>query len=173
MQTTKYIINELSAQTITGDLNVIGNLSGSTFYGDGSNLTGLYGGFTGGTVSGTTNFTNGLSANTISATTYYNLPTLTGGTEFTGGTVSGSTTFTNGVSGNTVSADKFYGDGSNIAGLVGLGYDDLGFTITSLPVGINQDVVLPYGATVTYPTPLIMNNGYILTIPSGTTLTII
>lgn len=136
MQTTKYIINELSAQTITGDLNVIGNLSGSTFYGDGSNLTGVSGGFT-------------------------------------GGTVSGSTTFTNGVSGNTVSADKFYGDGSNIGGVVGLGYSQLGFTITSLPTGINQDVVLPYGATVTYPTPLTMNNGYILTIPSGTTLTII
>lgn len=102
MQTTKYIINELSAQKITGDLNVIGSLSGST-----------------------------------------------------------------------VSTDKFYGDGSNIGGVVGLNYNELGFTITSLPSGINQDVVLPYNATVTYPTPLIMNNGYVLTIPSGTTLTII
>jgi hypothetical protein len=154
MATTKYIINELSNQTITGDLNIFGNLSGSTFYGDGSNLGGVE--FTGGTVSGATTFTNGLSGDTISATTFY-----------------GDTIFTNSISGNTMSATTFYGDGSNLGGVVGLTYDDLGFTVTSLPSGINQDVVLPYNATVTYPTPLIIGGGYVLTVPAGTTLTII
>jgi hypothetical protein len=72
-----------------------------------------------------------------------------------------------------MSATTFYGDGSNLGGVVGLTYDDLGFTVTSLPSGINQDVVLPYNATVTYPTPLTISGGHVVTIPSGTTLTII
>jgi hypothetical protein len=112
MATTKYIINQLSEQTITGDLKVVGDLSGSTI-------------------------------------------------------------FTNSISGNTMSATTFYGDGSNLGGVVGLTYDDLGFTVTSLPSGINQDVVLPYNATVTYPTPLTISGGHVVTVPAGTTLTII
>ena len=69
-----------------------------------------------------------------------------------------------------LSGSTFYGDGSN---LTGLGYSQLGFTTTSLPLGINQDVFLTNGATITYPSPLTMNNGYSLIIPFGTTLTII
>ena len=132
MATTKYIINQLSEQTITGDLKVVGDLSGSTI------------------------FTNSISGNTMSATTFYS-----------------DTTFTNSISGNTMSATTFYGDGSNLGGVVGLTYDDLGFTVTSLPSGINQDVVLPYNATVTYPTPLTISGGHVVTVPAGTTLTII
>lgn len=41
---TKYIVNNLSAQTITGNLAVSGTISGGTFYGDGSSLTGITGG---------------------------------------------------------------------------------------------------------------------------------
>jgi hypothetical protein len=101
------------------------------------------------------------------------------GGSFTGGTVSGATIFTNGLTANTITAttitaNKFYGDGSNLAGVVGLTYSDLGFTITSpTPTTINQDVVLPYNSDVTYPTLLVIDNGYSVTIPSGTTLTIL
>lgn len=129
--------------------------------------------FTGGTVDGETIFTNGLISNVISATTYLNLPTSGGGT-FTGGTVTGPTEFTNGLTGNTIYSPSFVGDGSQLAGVVGLTYSQLGFTIISPPPPvINQNVVLPYNSIVTYPSPLIMGSGYTLTIPIGTTLTII
>jgi hypothetical protein len=84
-------------------------------------------------------------------------------------TINGDLLVTNSISGTT-----FYGDGSNLTGIVGLTYSDLGFTITSPPpVIINQNVVLPYNSTVTYPSPLIMGSGYTITTPIGTTLTII
>jgi hypothetical protein len=92
-----------------------------------------------------------------------------GGGNFTGGTVSGETTFEGGLSATTIS-----GDGSLISGLVGLTYSDLGFTITSTtPVTINQNVVLPYNATLTYPTPLTVGVGFSVVIPNGTTLSIV
>ena len=153
MVTTKYIINQLSEQTITGDLKVVGNLSGSTIFTDS---------ISGNTMSATTFYgdaiiTNSISGNTMSATTFY-----------------GDTMFTNSISGNTMSATTFYGDGSNLGGVVGLTYDDLGFTITSpTPTTINQDVVLPYNATVTYQSPLTISGGHVVTVPAGTTLTII
>jgi hypothetical protein len=128
--------------------------------------------FTGGTVTGETIFEGGLSATTISGDTFYgdgsNLTGIGGGT-FTGGTVTGETFFEGGLSATTIS-----GDGSLISGLVGLTYSDLGFTITSTtPVTINQNVVLPYNATLTYPTPLTVGVGFSVVIPNGTTLSIV
>ena len=71
-------------------------------------------------------------------------------------------------------ANYFIGDGSQLAGVVGLTYTDLGFTVTSpAPSTINQNVVLPYNSTVTYPTPLTVDPGFSVTVPSGTTLSII
>lgn len=118
-------------------------------------------------------------SNSISATTYYgdgsnltNLPS--GGGIFTGGTVNGETNFTNGLTGNTIYSENFVGDGSNLGGTVGLTYSQMGFTITSpTPSTVNQNVVLPYNSTVTYPTPLTVDVGYSVTVPIGTTLTII
>lgn len=118
--------------------------------------------------------------NIISGTTLYgdgsnltNLPSG-GSSVFTGGTINGETNFTNGLTGNTIYSDNFVGDGSELGGIVGLTYSELGFTITSpTPSSINQNVVLPYNSTVTYPTPLTVGVGYSVTVPSGTTLTII
>lgn len=118
-------------------------------------------------------------SNSLSATTLYgdgsnltNLPS--GGGTFTGGTVSGATTFTNGLTGNTIYSDQFVGDGSLLGGIVGLTYSQMGFTITSpTPAIINQNVVLPYNSTATYPSPLIIGSGYSVVVPVGTTLTII
>ncbi len=45
-----------------------------------------------------------------------------------------------------------------------------GFTIAG---AINTNIVLPTGATVNYTGPLSMGLGYILTIPTGTTLNIL
>ena len=178
--------------TVAGPTNFTNGLSANTFsattlYGDGSNLTGV--GFAGGTVAGATNFTNGLTANTFSATTLYgdgsNLTGISVVGEFTGGTVTGATIFTSGVtftdslsantiSATTINADMFYGDGSNLSGVVGLTYSDLGFTITSpTPTVINQDVILPYNSTVTYTGTLNVGSGYAVTVPAGTTLTVI
>lgn len=92
-----------------------------------------------------------------------------GSGNFTGGTVTGETTFEGGLSATTIS-----GDGSSISGLVGLTYSDLGFTITSTtPSTINQNVVLPYNSTLTYPTPLTVGIGFSVVIPNGTTLSIV
>jgi hypothetical protein len=44
---TKYIVNNVSSQIITGDLTVDGIISGGTFYGDGSSLTGITSGLAG------------------------------------------------------------------------------------------------------------------------------
>lgn len=114
----------------------------------------------------------------ISGATFYgdgsNLTGITSGGVFTGGTVSGATTFTNGLSGDTIFSDSFVGDGSQLGGIVGLTYTDMGFTITSPPpTTINQNVVLPYNSTATYPTPMTIDSGFSVTVPSGTTLTII
>lgn len=116
-------------------------------------------------------------SNSLSATTFYgDGSNLTGvsSTPLTGGTVIGSTNFINGVTADTVYSNSFIGDGSQLSGVLGLSYSDLGFTITSPPPAIiNQNVVLPNNSTVTYPSPLIMGSGYTITIPIGTTLTII
>jgi hypothetical protein len=132
--------------------------------------------FTGVTTDGVTVTGTGLAGSPLTV--------IGGGGSFTGGTINGATIFTNGLTANTITSntitattitsDKFYGDGSNLAGVVGLTYSDLGFTITSpTPTTINQDVVLPYNSDVTYPTELVIDNGYSVTIPSGTTLTIL
>jgi hypothetical protein len=174
--------NPNNALDVIGNLSVSNSISATTYYGDGSNLINLPSGgetFTGGTVSGDTNFLNTVTASILSATTIYgdgsnliNLPN--GGSVFTGGTVTGPTEFTNGLTTDTIYSPSFIGDGSQLSGVVGLTYSDLGFTITSPPpVIINQNVVLPYNSTVTYPSPLIMGSGYTITIPIGTTLTII
>jgi hypothetical protein len=114
----------------------------------------------------------------ISGNTFYgdgsNLTGITAGGSFTGGTVSGATTFTNGLSADTIYSDSFIGDGSQLGGIVGLTYSQMGFTITSpAPSTINQNVVLPYNSTATYPTPLTISPGFSVTVPSGTTLTIV
>ena len=114
----------------------------------------------------------------ISGNTFYgdgsNLTGITAGGSFTGGTVSGATTFTNGLSGDTIYSDSFIGNGSQLGGIVGLTYSQMGFTITSpAPSTINQNVVLPYNSTVTYPTPLTIAPGFSVTVPSGTVLTIV
>lgn len=97
-----------------------------------------------------------------------------GGGEFTGGTVDGPTVFTNGLSGDSITSESFIGDGSRLAGVVGLAYADFGFTIaTSTPLPINQNITLPYNAEVEYTGPLTVGEGFVLTVPEGTTLTII
>lgn len=73
-----------------------------------------------------------------------------------------------------LSVTNIIGDGSRLGGVVGINYSDLGFTITStVPSTINQNVVLPYNSTVTYSTPLTIDPGFSVTVPSGTTLTIV
>jgi hypothetical protein len=101
--------------------------------------------------------------------------TNTGGSSsFTGGTVTGPTEFTNGLTADTIYSPSFIGDGSQLGGVVGLTYSQIGFTITSpAPSTINQNVVLPYNSTATYPTPLTIAPGFSVTVPSGTTLTIL
>jgi len=121
---------------------------------------------------------NLIVTNVISGTTLYgdgsNLTGVSGSGMFTGGTVTGPTEFTNGLTANTVYSDSFVGDGSQLAGVVGLTYTEMGFTITSPPPAtVNQNVTLPYNSTVTYPTPLTIDSGFVVTVPSGTTLTII
>lgn len=118
--------------------------------------------------------------NIVSGTTLYgdgsnltNLPSG-GSSIFTGGTINGETNFTNGVTADTIYSENFVGNGSQLGGVVGLTYSQLGFTITSpAPSTINQNVVLPYNSTVTYPTPLTVDSGFSVTVPDGTTLTII
>ena len=117
-----------------------------------------------------------LVTNIISGATFYGdgsgLIGVSG--SFTGGTVTGPTEFTSGLSADTIYANYFIGDGSQLAGVVGLTYTDLGFTVTSpAPSTINQNVVLPYNSTVTYPTPLTVDPGFSVTVPYGTTLSII
>lgn len=119
-----------------------------------------------------------LVTNNISGTTFYgdgsNLTGISSSGSFTNGTVSGATEFTGGLTGNTIYSDNFVGDGSALGGVVGLSYSQMGFTITSpVPSTINQNVVLPYNSTATYPTPLTVGSGYTVTVPIGTILTII
>ena len=116
--------------------------------------------------------------NVISGATFYGdgsgLTGVSGGGTFTGGTVTGPTEFTSGLSADTIQSNYFIGDGSQLAGVVGLTYTDLGFTITSpTPATVNQNVVLPYNSTVTYPTPLTIDPGFSVTVPYGTTLTVV
>jgi len=101
--------------------------------------------------------------------------TITGITStFNGGVVSGATTFLSDVSGTTINANEFIGDGSLLEGVVGLTYSDLGFTITNpTPPTIDQNVVLPYNSTLEYSGPLIIEPGYYVVIPAGTTLTVL
>jgi hypothetical protein len=174
--------NPNNALDVIGNLSVSNSISATTYYGDGSNLINLPSGgetFTGGTVSGDTNFLNTVTASILSATTIYgdgsnliNLPN--GGSVFTGGTVTGPTEFTNGLTTDTIYSPSFIGNGSQLGGVVGLTYSQMGFTITSpAPSTINQNVVLPYNSTATYPTPLTIAPGFSVTVPSGTTLTIL
>jgi len=101
--------------------------------------------------------------------------TITGITsEFNGGVVSGATTFLSDITGTTINADEFIGDGSLLEGVVGLTYSDLGFTITNpTPPTIDQNVALPYNSTLEYNGPLIIEPGYFVVIPAGTTLTVL
>ena len=55
----------------------------------------------------------------------------------------------------------------------GFSLTELGFTIESTLSVINQNITLPDNYVFTYPSPLTMGEGYILTVPSGTTLTIV
>jgi hypothetical protein len=88
--------------------------------------------------------------------------------------INGGLSVTGNITGNTTYSDYFIGDGSQLAGVVGLTYSDMGFTVTSsAPATVNQNVVLPYNSTVEYPTPLTIDNGFSVTVPSGTTLTIV
>lgn len=119
-----------------------------------------------------------LVTNSISGATFYgdgsNLTGITTSTPFTGGTVSGATEFINGLTGDTIYSNTFVGNGSQLGGVVGLTYSQLGFTVTSpTPSTVNQNVVLPYNSTVTYPSPLTIDSGFSINIPSGTVLTII
>jgi hypothetical protein len=68
---TKYIVNNVSGQTINGDLTT-NTMSATTYYNLPS-TSGLYLPLSGGTVTGGTIFQSGLTANTISATTYFNV----------------------------------------------------------------------------------------------------
>lgn len=55
----------------------------------------------------------------------------------------------------------------------GLSLSELGFTIVSQPSIINQDITLPDNSVLTYQGPLTIGEGFTLTVPSGTTLTIL
>jgi hypothetical protein len=93
---------------------------------------------------------------------------------FTGGTVDGPTVFTNGLTGDSITSESFIGDGSRLGGVVGLSYTDFGFTTTSSsPSTINQNITLPYNVEMEYTGPLTVDNGFVLTVPNGTTLTIL
>ena len=58
-------------------------------------------------------------------------------------------------------------------GAEGLSLTELGFEIVSAPSVINQDITLPDNYEFEYPSPLLIGEGYTLTVPSGTTLTIV
>lgn len=97
-----------------------------------------------------------------------------GGGEFTGGTVDGPTVFTNGLTGDSITSESFIGDGSRLGGVVALPYNYFGFTVTSsFPTTINQNITLPYNVDVEYTGPLTVDNGFTLTVPVGTTLTVL
>jgi hypothetical protein len=97
-----------------------------------------------------------------------------GGGEFTGGTVDGPTVFTNGLTGDSITSESFIGDGSRLGGVVGLSYTDFGFTtVSSSPSTINQNITLPYNVEMEYTGPLTVDEGFVLTVPNGTTLTIV
>jgi len=98
----------------------------------------------------------------------------TGGSEFTGGTVDGPTVFTNGLTGDSITSESFIGDGSRLGGLLALPYNYFGFTVTSsFPTTINQNITLPYNVDVEYTGPLTVDAGFTLTVPVGTTLTVL
>ena len=59
------------------------------------------------------------------------------------------------------------------AGSGGFSLSELGFTIVSQPSIISQDITLPDNSEFTYPDPLVIAEGYTLTVPAGTTLTIV
>jgi hypothetical protein len=89
-------------------------------------------------------------------------------------TINGGLSVTSNITGSTIYSEALVGDGSQVGGVVGLTYSDMGFTITSTPPStVNQNVVLPYNSTVEYPTPLTIDSGFSVTVPAGTTLTII
>jgi hypothetical protein len=103
----------------------------------------------------------------LSGLTSYLQPFFSGSTptEFTGGTVTGTTTFTNGVITDTISATTY----NNLP----ISAVDAGFSVTAnTSAGLGGNVILPQNSTVTYPNPLI-TNGYTVTVPASTTLTII
>lgn len=103
-----------------------------------------------------------------------NLESGGGSGEFTGGTVDGSTVFTNGLTGDSITSESFIGDGSRLGGLLALPYNYFGFTVTSsFPTTINQNVTLPYNVDVEYTGPLTVDAGFTLTVPVGTTLTVL
>lgn len=88
--------------------------------------------------------------------------------------INGSLYVEDNISGDTIYSNNFIGNGSSLGGVVGLTYSQMGFTVTSpAPTTINQNVVLPYNSTVTYPTPLTIDSGFSVTVPIGTTLTIL
>ena len=88
------------------------------------------------------------------------------GIYITGGTYnSGIATFTNNI-GGIFSVSGFTINSTSLS--------DLGFSITSLPTAvINQNISLPNDSYVTYQSPLVINNGYTLTVPPSSMFTIV
>ena len=84
----------------------------------------------------------------------------------TGGTYSnGTATFTNN-SGGTFNVDGFFTGSTALS--------DLGFSISALPTKvIRQNILLPEDTYITYNSPLIIEGGYDLIVPSSTILEII
>jgi hypothetical protein len=163
---TEYILGMSEGVTIK---LVLDNIKSFVLSGQSSGSTAVY--LTGATYdnsTGTLNLINS-SGETIPVTGFY-----TGGTSdlpvvyVTGGTYSdGVATFTN-TTGGTFDVTGFYtGDTSQSV-------SDLGFVVTpKVSAVINQNVILPENSNVTYPSPLTIGDGYTITVPSTTTLTII
>jgi hypothetical protein len=177
MATTRYIVNNLSGQTIPGinsttiisDTISATTISGGTFYGDGSNLSGIsttdyY--VTGFTYSNNTFTIVDNSGSTFDAS--FN--------DVTGLTVNGNLTITgntlvqeltaNTISATTISGGTFYGDGSNLTGINGIstttgswtlsaGANTVSFTVTageSYVMWVNGNIpngIVNWNATVT------------------------
>lgn len=185
--------------TILGPTNFVNGITATTYYGDGQYLTGIastdnY--VTGGTysngvltlerqngsvtITGFTNeyiFTGNTSGSCITNLYVHNLRgcspiTIYDDVIALGNISTVSLQITSGATpGYLLTSDI---NGNATWQVPPLSLTELGFTVTPTgPLVINQNVVLPENSNVTYPSPLLLGSGYTLTIPIGTTLTII
>lgn len=131
----------------TGELNLV-NATGGTI-----TISGFY---TGGT------FVETISDDGNGSVSIDNADPLNPILVFTGVTTDGSSLIGTGLSGSPLTINPEY-----------YSVSDLGFVVTpKITAVIKQNVLLPENSNVTYPSPLVVATGYVVTVPITTTLTI-